>query len=66
MGTFHEIQLGTREYGLGWADKFAFGWTELLESDACEIPGTSAVILQHVDEPLLAVVIMEQGWIKTR
>jgi hypothetical protein len=65
MRAFYEIQLSTWEYGLGWANKFAFRRTPLLEPDASKVSGASAVILQHVDEPFLAVIIMEQGRIET-
>jgi hypothetical protein len=66
MRAFYEIQLGTGEDGLGWADEFAFGWTPLLEPDASKVSGPSAVILQHVHEPFLAVIIVKQGRIKPR
>jgi hypothetical protein len=61
----HKVQLGAIEDSLGWADELALLWAELLKPDTGKSPWASPVILQHVDEPFLAVIIVKKGWIES-
>lgn len=66
VGAFYQIQLCAFEYRFPRADQLPCLLIPLLHADSREGPRPPPVVLQHVHEPLLAVVVVEQTGIEAR
>ena len=60
MRSLDEVQLRAREDGLPRPDQLALRLAPFLQPDAGERARPPAVVLDHVDEPFTAVIVVEQ------